>query len=152
MINDDTNRSPTKLRAGTKVPSQGRDTGSYYYSSSIESADADGVRAVEVETAALRAARARRAGRFLKGPIPMADIAAAARLPGKGLAVLLAVHHRAALTRNETVKLPAGLMNDLGVTKDGKARALRQLEAAGMITVHRKPGRSPIISMKKEIT
>jgi DNA-binding transcriptional ArsR family regulator len=80
----------------------------------------------------------------------MNDIAAAAQLPGKALAVYLAIRHRTDLTRKNAVKLPAGLMRDLGVSKDAKARALRQLEAAGMITVRRQDGQSPIIALKRE--
>jgi DNA-binding transcriptional ArsR family regulator len=105
---------------------------------------------VEVETAVLRDVRRRRADRFLKGPVRMNDIAAAAQLPGKALAVYLAIRHRTDLTRKNAVKLPAGLMRDLGVSKDAKARALRQLEAAGMITVRRQDGQSPIIALKRE--
>src|SRR5262245_2901395 len=98
---------------------------------------------IEVETAALRQAMQRRNARFLKGPIPMRDIAAASRLPGKALTVFLAIRHRADLTHSIAVKLPARLMGDLGVSKDAKARALRQLEAMGLITVQRKRGCSP---------
>lgn len=53
---------------------------------------------VEVETGLLHQSRIRRAERFLKGPIRMREIAAAAQLPGQALALLLAIHHRTALT------------------------------------------------------
>ncbi len=80
----------------------------------------------------------------------MGEIAAATRLPGKALAVFLAARHRADLTRNREVKLPAALMRALGVTKDAKARALRQLETAGLVGVERRQGRAPIITIKME--
>jgi hypothetical protein len=96
----------------------------------------------EIETAALRRHRQRRSQRFLKGPIPMPDIASAARLPGAALALLLAIHHRTALTGNAVVTLPQALLNELGIAKDAKARGLHHLEDAGLIGVERRPGRA----------
>jgi DNA-binding MarR family transcriptional regulator len=95
----------------------------------------------------LRVARTRHAGRFLKGPIPLNDITVASRLPGRALAVFLAIHHRVALTRNPEVTLPKRLLAELGVTRDGKARALHALEAAGLARVERQHGRSPKIRL-----
>ena len=143
---------PRRHRADAKVPSRRCEPGASYYKSPIQfqKSIADDIPAIEVETAALRQVRQRRAGRFLKGPIPMSDIAAAAKLPGKVLAVYLAVRHRADLTRSAAVTLPASLMHELGVDKDALARALRQLEAAGLVTVERKRGRSPVITITQE--
>jgi len=97
---------------------------------------------LEVPSDALLRRGRRRAGRFLKGPIPMDQVAVAAKLPGKALALLLAVHHREALTRKRCVTLPKGLLADLGVSRDAKARGLRCLEEAGLVRVERSPGRS----------
>jgi hypothetical protein len=102
---------------------------------------------ITVETAAARRARVRRAGRFLRGPILMRDIATAARLPGQALAAYLAVHHRAALTRSTAVTLPRGLMAELGVTRDARARALHHLENSGLVRVERRSGRASRISL-----
>ena len=135
-------------RTGAILPSHQRDTGSSYLESTLSRvvASITGITEIEVETAALRSARARQAGRFLKGPIPLDDIAVASRLPGRALAVLLAIHHRQALTRNPSVTLPKRLLAEFGVDKDAKARALHQLEAAGLISVRRHSGKSPIIN------
>jgi DNA-binding MarR family transcriptional regulator len=143
---------PRLHRASAKVPSRRRDTGASYNKSPIQfqESSVDDIPAVEIETAALRQARQRRAGRFLKGPILMSDIAVAAKLPGKALAVYLAIRHRIDLTRSAAVKLPTSLMRELGVDKDAKARALRQLEAAGLVGVKRRPGHSPIITIEQE--
>jgi len=141
--------TPRHYRTSANVPSHPRDTGPYYKESStsfLESSITD-IREVEVETAALRAAKRRQVGRFLRGPIPLQDIAAASRLPGRALAVFLAINHRQALTRNSVVTLPRNLLADLGVTKDAKARALRALEAAGLVRVERQPGQSPRIRL-----
>ena len=106
---------------------------------------------MEVETAALRQSRQRRSGRFLKGPIPLPPIAAAARLPGQALAVLLATHHQVALTGRPSVSLPAALLREFGVSRDAKARALHQLERAGLIRVERAPGRAAWVGLSGQL-
>jgi hypothetical protein len=112
--------------------------------------DADsspGIREVEIETEALRRTRARHRGRFLKGPIPFRQLAAAARLPGQALALFLAAHHQTALTRRTMVTLPSGLLTELGISRDAKARGLRQLEDAGLIRVERSIGRAARVGL-----
>ena len=150
MTNTPSPRASTQgdLRIRAHVPSRRRETGA----SNIESLysperNAAGIAEVEVETAALRRARARQAARFLKGPIPLNDVAVASRLPGQALAVFLAIHHRQALTRNPVVTLPKRLLAELGVTKDSKARALHALENAGLVNVERRHGRTPTITI-----
>ncbi len=61
---------------------------------------------IEVETAWVRKQRQRRAARFLKGPIKLDLLHRAAKLPGKALAVFLAVRHRADLQDAAKVTLP----------------------------------------------
>jgi hypothetical protein len=102
----------------------------------------------ELRTDAVKAHELRRQGRFLKGPIPLQPIAQAAQLPGQALAVYLAIHHRAALTRNETVTLPKGLLERFGVSRDSKARALHALEAASLVAVERVKGRTARITLR----
>ena len=138
-----------RLRVGANVPSRQCDTGSSY-AESLDSPSgglAASITEVEVETAALRSARVRTSGRFLKGPIPLDNIAVASRLPGQALAVFLAIHHRVALTRNAVVTLPKRLLNEFGVTKDVKARALHALEKADLVRVERRSGRAPTITI-----
>lgn len=146
-MNDAATPLPDDRRADATAGSHPRDTGS----SNKESTPTNiaGIAAIEVETAALRQARTRQAGRFLRGPISLRDIAAAARLSGKALAVFLAVHHRTAITRNAAVTLPKRLLTELGITKDAKARALHALETAGLIRVERRAGRAPIIVLNQ---
>jgi hypothetical protein len=104
-------------------------------------------RETEVETEALRRDKPRRSMRFLKGPIPMQEIATAAKLPGQSLAVLLAVHHQTTLTGKSMVTLPSGLLNDLGTNRDAKGRALRLLEEVGLIHVERSKGRAARVGL-----
>jgi hypothetical protein len=107
----------------------------------------ENIAAREVQTDALRAHHRRCQGRFLKGPIPLHAIALAARLPGQALAVYLAIHHRSALTRSDSVTLPKALLDQFGVTRDAKARALYALEEASLATVERPSGRAARITL-----
>src|SRR3954452_3331565 len=75
---------------------------------------------VEVATRTCRA-RPRPTAPFLKGPIPLATLAAAARLPGKALALYVALQHRCGLEGKSTVTLSAALLRDFGVGRDAKA-------------------------------
>jgi len=110
----------------------------------------DKIKATEIETGLTRRTKTRRSGRFLKGPIPLPDIATASRLPGKSLALFLAVHHQIALTGNPSsiIKLPAKLLCDLGISRSTKARCLKLLERAGLIAVTRVKGRAVRIQLR----
>ncbi len=108
----------------------------------------DNIRETEVSTNLARQSNIRQQERFLKGPIPLRDIAAAARLPGQALALYLAVHHRTALTGKDSVTLPAALLADLGISRNAKARGLKHLEQSGLITVARSIGRAARVQLK----
>ena len=105
----------------------------------------------EVETAIGRQKAARMRERFLKGPIPMRHIARAARLPGQALSVYLALQHQTALTRRQWVTVPKGLLTQLGVSRDAKARALQQLEAAVLVRVVRAKGKAARVCIAEDI-
>jgi DNA-binding MarR family transcriptional regulator len=106
------------------------------------------IKQTEVETNLTRRSRVRRTERFLKGPIALPEIAAASRLPGKALAVLLAIHHQSDLTGRPVVTLPARLLADLGISRGAKSRGLRVLEKAGLVTVARSRGRAARIQLR----
>lgn len=128
---------------GAQVVSHRRAPGASNIESPIEISctDESCVGEVEVETDVLRRASQRQLERFLKGPIPLHQISTAARLPGRALAVLLAVHHRTAITGQSEVTLPSGLLSEFGVDRHAKSRALRELEGAGLLHVERSCGR-----------
>lgn len=107
----------------------------------------DNVQVKEVATTATAAHSARLQYRFLKGPIPLRDITTASRLGGSALALFLAVHHRCALTRRSTVTLPKQLLQEFGMSRDTKSRALRSLEAAGLILAQRDDGMSTRVTL-----
>jgi hypothetical protein len=77
---------------------------------------------------------------FLRGPVPWPWLEAAARLPGKALAVALCLWREAGRRRRRTVTLSLTRAG-LGVREAAARRALRSLETAGLVTVLRKPGR-----------
>ena len=77
----------------------------------------------------------------------MPAISQASCLGGRALAVYLAIHHQTALTGRHIVTLPRALLNDLGVDKDAKARALHLLEDAGLIGTERLKGRAARCSL-----
>src|SRR6478609_3195588 len=102
----------------------------------------------EVMTSALIGARRRSAGRFLKGPIPISTIAAAGRLPSRfALPALLAVRYCVDVAGKPWVPLTAKTLAAFGFDKDAKARALRQLEGAGLIQLKRRPGRPVLVAL-----
>lgn len=109
------------------------------------SADAaePGLQITEIETDAQR----RRRQGYLRGPFPLPAFFAAARLPGKALAIWLLVHHRVRVTRKLEVTLPSKLLVSAGIDRNAKARALRELEGAGLVRVVRKIGLVPRISL-----
>ncbi|MEO1610584.1 MAG: hypothetical protein AAFR90_14910 [Pseudomonadota bacterium] len=85
--------------------------------------------------------------RFLKGPIPLNWLSAAAQLPGKSLHLGIAIWFNASLAKSATVPLSnlAGL--PFGLDRNAKYRALGWLENAGLIAVERQVGRSPIVTL-----
>jgi hypothetical protein len=106
------------------------------------------IAAVEVQTDFLRQSKIRRKERFLKGPIPLKDISAAAKLPGRCLVLFLAIHHQVTLTGKPIVTLPASLLLELGITRSTKARCLSALEHAQLVAVMRSKGKAARIQLK----
>ena len=94
-----------------------------------------------------RSPAVRRHGRFLRGPISMTWLEAAAKLPGRALHVALAIQHQAALERSSSVALSNKHCAALGVDRDAKRRGLAALQADGLVIVDRKPGRNPIVTI-----
>ena len=95
----------------------------------------------------VRLPRPKAGEKFLKGPIPLTWISTAARLPGKSLHVGIAIWFTASLSKSATVPLSnlAGL--PFGLDRNAKYRALAWLEEAGLITVDRQVGRSPVVTL-----
>lgn len=86
-------------------------------------------------------------GQFLRGPIPLAWLARAAKLPGKSpLAVALAIRfEEGRLEAGRPIKLTNPLVAKFGVSRKSKYRAIDALEQAGLIEVSRSPRKAPSV-------
>ena len=84
--------------------------------------------------------------RFLKGPIPLSILQRAGSLPGKALAMYLAIRHRCDLQGSNETTVPTGYLESWGISKDTKKRALDALEGEGLVAVERQTGRTTRVS------
>lgn len=85
---------------------------------------------------------------FIKGPLPLAWIQSAACQPGKTLQVALALWYLSGLSKSLTVRLPSKPLAGMGVSRDAKYEALARLESAGLVTVQRRSGQAPVVSLR----
>ncbi len=85
----------------------------------------------------------RHQSRFLKGPVSLWWLEAAAKLPGKALHIAILLAYRAGMRGRQRLRLGRPDLDAFGVSRDAKIRALRVLAAADLIVVHdRGHGRS----------
>ncbi len=87
---------------------------------------------------------------FLKGPIPMAWLLRAGALPGRALHVSFLLWFHFGLRSNLRVRLSSEHLRSMGVDRYAEYRALRALEAAKLVTVQRRPGSRPWITILPE--
>ena len=85
--------------------------------------------------------------RFLDGPVPLAWLETAAKLPGRSLHVGLVLWYVVGLSRSPSVYLSNILCLRFGVDRNAKYRALLSLEGAGLALVSRKRGQSPFVTV-----
>ncbi len=85
---------------------------------------------------------------FLRGPIPIWWLAKAAGLPGRTLAVGLALWYRKGITNMDTVKPSWKLWATLGIGRHAAYRGLANLEAAGLVAIDRRVGRNPLVTIR----
>lgn len=78
--------------------------------------------------------------RFLKGPIPLDWLSAASRCPGKALHVAVVLWFYAGMTVDARVPLKNIVLEEFGVNRFAKYRALDVLEKAGLVAVDRRRG------------
>ena len=88
---------------------------------------------------------------FLKGPIPMDWLSAAAHLPGKALNVALAVRWLVDMGGGKPAKLTAKALALLNISEDACSDGLRRLESAGLIAVTRQSGQRPTVGLRQLI-
>lgn len=86
-------------------------------------------------------------GRFLAGPIGWDWLTAAARLPGKALHVALVIQFQWRLNKSRPFSLSSQEVRSLGMHRSTASRALAALASAGLVTVVRHRGRSPMVTV-----
>ena len=86
---------------------------------------------------------------FLKGPIYMDWLSAAASLPGKAINLALAVRWLVDMNGGKPAKLTAKALDLLNVSEDACSDGLRRLESAGLVTVTRQPGQRPTVGIRQ---
>ena len=84
---------------------------------------------------------------FLKGPIPMAWLNEAAKLPGKALNLGIAIWWLAGMSKTTAFKLTGKALDQLDISRDAASSALKRLEAQGLIRVQRLPGQRPTVEI-----
>ncbi len=81
------------------------------------------------------------------GPIPLSWIGGAACLPGRTLHTALALWHISTLSKSPVVKMQRKIRDRLGLTRKSYNRSLMALEKAGLISVERMCGCTPVVTL-----
>ena len=84
---------------------------------------------------------------FLKGPVPLHWLQAAARLPGRSLHVGMVLWYVAGHSGSVSVHLSNTLCLRFGFDRNAKYRALRSLMDARLVAIKRKRGHSPQVTI-----
>ncbi len=106
----------------------------------------------EVETKWTRKRHQRYKREFLKGPIQIMELHQAAKLPGRSLALYLAIIHRTNLRSANNIKLTSDYLIDWGIDRSAKRRALNALVGAGLVrVVDRLPGRNDTVALIESV-
>ncbi len=100
-----------------------------------------------VETPKTKPPRHRSGELFLKGPIPMEWLEKAGQQPGKALHVAVGIWFWAGIKKSRVIKLSIRKLAKLGVERHSAYRGLQALEMAGLVSVDRHNGRSPVVTL-----
>jgi hypothetical protein len=93
--------------------------------------------------------RHKSADKFVKGPIPLAWIDRAASLPGKALAVGMALWFESGCTGERKVKMTLARLQRTGISEGAARRGLRALESVGLVSVFQKPGCASVVTIQE---
>jgi hypothetical protein len=91
--------------------------------------------------------RPKHKGMFIRGPIPLDWLSRAAMLPGRSLHVAMALWFMAGLKKTRIVPISNVTGLQFGLDRNAKYRALEWLEQADLISVERRTGRAPIVTI-----
>jgi hypothetical protein len=94
--------------------------------------------------------RSKKTVRFLKGPIPWPWLLKAMQLPGKALAVGLMLWKEAGCARRRTIHFCVTRAVAEGIPITTARRAIHALEQAGLVAIHRRPGRGLEVTLLDE--
>jgi len=89
---------------------------------------------------------------YLRGPIPLEWLGKAACLPGRVLHVGLALWHVSALKKQRVVKMQVKMLRIFGISRGVYYKGLGKLEETGLISVERRPGSTPIVTILDAIS
>jgi hypothetical protein len=81
---------------------------------------------------------------FLKGPIPLWWLTRVAALPGKALALGVALWWLYGMSRG-AIKLTSKALGAMSVSRDAASDGLRRLEVDGLVSIQREKGRRSVI-------
>lgn len=84
---------------------------------------------------------------FLKGPIPLPWLTAAAGLPGKALNVALAIRWVSDISKAAEIHVTKAALQHFGLSEDAYRDGLKRLEQAGLVAVLRKSGQRARVSI-----
>jgi len=84
---------------------------------------------------------------FLKGPIPLWWLTRAAALPGKALALGVALWWLHGMSKDDSFKLTGKALGAMNVSRDAATDGLRRLEADGLVSVQRAKGKRPVVQI-----
>lgn len=103
-------------------------------------------------TQGLGFSKAKQVSLFIKGPIPMDWISAAAKLPGKAIHVALALCWMDGMNPQKRFKITRRALELFKVSDDAYRDALLRMEAAKLIRVSRSPGQRALVEIVRDIT
>jgi hypothetical protein len=84
---------------------------------------------------------------FIKGPIPLPWLSAAAALPGKTLNVAMVIFWLAGMSKHKEFQITGASLRHLAISEDAFRDGLKRLEKAGLIRVNQVPGRRPRVTV-----
>lgn len=88
--------------------------------------------------------------KFLKGPIPLDWLTAAAQLPGKAINVGITLWWLDGMSKTGILKLTRQAQLALNISKDAERDGLRRLQKAGLIELTTRSGQRHSIRIVKE--
>lgn len=86
-------------------------------------------------------------GKFLRGPIPLDWLQRAALLSGRALHLGVALWFLDGFQQTGTVQARPSVLRDFGLDRHASYRAMNQLEKEGLVSVERKKGAAPMVTL-----